>query len=184
MSHGGTVRSGALARRITALSLLVALVAGCASSDKTASKLSCPGAFAAPQLDRYAVFRPGVAVSSNTDDIAWGVKLADVKSSCRSEGKGLRVTTTITFTVARNDDTLRQGDFIYFVAVTDAGQNILAKQNFALRVGFAPRQKQVRVVDEITEHLPIKDLATASGYAIIVGLQVSQQQLEFNRERS
>ncbi len=167
---------------VVPLCLLAFAAAGCSSAGKV-GKLSCPVVFTAPNLDAYTVFRPGVTTSNNPDDIVFGVKLADVVSNCRTEVGGARVTTRLTFVVARNDADLRQGEFSYFVAVADQKENILAKQTFALRVDFAPRQKQMRVVEEITEHLPLKDVATGGAYAVIVGLQLNQQQLDLNRER-
>ncbi len=162
------------------LGLLALAAAGCSGSAKV-GKLACPVVFIAPNLDSYTVFREGVTTSTNPDDIAFGVKLASVKSNCRTEVGGIRVTTALNFVVARNDANLRQGDFSYFVAVADARETILAKQTFALRVDFAPRQKEMRVAEEITEHLPLKDISTGGTYGVIVGLQVSQQQLERNR---
>jgi hypothetical protein len=169
---------------VVPLCLLALALAGCAGSDKDAPKLSCPVAFIAPNLDSYTVPRAGAASAANPNDIAFGVKLTDVKSSCRQEASGVRVTTQLSFIVARNDPNLRQGDFSYFVAVADARQNILAKQNFALRVSFASQQKEVRVAEEITEHLPVKDVSVVGSYGVIVGLQISKEQLDLNRKRS
>ena len=169
-----------------ALCALAALsVAACSSSSELPpGKLNCPTTFIAPGLDSYTEFRPGVTPSiTNTNDIIFGVKLATVAPQCHGEAEGVRVTTVISFVAVRNDQNLRQGDFTYFAAVADAQQNIVAKQNFALRVDFAPRQKEMRLVDQITEHLPVKNLSLGNQYAIIVGLQVSQQQLDLNRSR-
>ena len=169
---------------IIPLCLLALAAAGCASGDKSVGKLTCPTAFIAPNLDRYVVLRQGAASAANPNDIAFGVKLADVRSSCRHEPSGVRVTTLLTFVVARNDPSLQHGDFTYFVAVADGQENILAKQNFALRVNFAARQKEVRVSEEITEHLPVKDVSVVGTYGVVVGLQISQEQLDLNRKRS
>jgi hypothetical protein len=170
-----------------ALCALAALsVAACSSSSSELppGKLSCPTTFIAPGLDSYTEFRPGVTPSAtNTNDIIFGVKLASVSPECHGEAQGVRATTVITFVAVRNDQDLRQGDFTYFVAVADAQQNIVAKQTFALRVDFAPRQKEMRLVDQITEHLPVRNLSLGNKYAIIVGLQVSKQQLDINRSR-
>ncbi len=162
--------------------LCLAAAACSGGGGKPVGKLSCPATFAAPSLDRYTVFRAGGGTT--TDDIVFGVKLATVKSSCKGEeGGGMRVTTALTFVIVRNDPELRQSDFAYFVAIADGQQHILAKQNFALRVDFAPRQKQMRVVEEITEHLPVSDVSTGGNYAVIIGLQPSQQQFDVDRQR-
>jgi hypothetical protein len=162
-----------------ALSGLLVLLAACSSGGDSGptGKLACPAALVAPGLDAYTVFHSG-ATTTTPADISFGVKLISVKSTCRNETTGLRVVTNIAFIAVRNDDTLRQADFSYFVAIADSQQTIVAKQNFALRVDFALRQKQMRIADEITEHLPLKNLSLGSQYGVIVGLQPSPQQLE------
>jgi hypothetical protein len=166
-----------------AAAFLALLAAGCSGKSGTTGKLACPATFTAPNLDSYTVYKPGVTPSTNVEDIIFGAKIATVQSHCKVEPGGIRVTTAITFAVARDDPDFRQGDINYFVAIADAQQQILAKQNFALRVDFAQRQKQMRIRDEITEHLPLSDISTGSRYAVIVGMQVSRQQLELNRLR-
>jgi hypothetical protein len=170
---------------VVLLALLAVALAGCSGrrSTEPVAKLNCPVAFIAPGLDAYTVSRTGAAPSTNTNDIAFGVKLTSLNATCRNEVKGVRVDTLLTFIAVRSDDNLRYGDFTYFVAIADAQQNIIAKQNFALRVNFAERQKQMRVVDEITENLPLRDISLGNRYAVIVGLQVSKQQLDLNRQR-
>jgi hypothetical protein len=162
-----------------ALSGLFSLLATCSGGGDSGQtgKLSCPPAVVAPGLDAYTVFRPG-ATTTKPEDIGFGVKLVSLRSTCRNEEAGLRVITNIAFIAVRNDDNLRQGDFSYFVAIADSRQTIVAKQNFALRVDFAVRQKQMRISDEITEHLPLKNLSLGAQYAVIVGLEPSPQQLE------
>ena len=159
----------------------LAVLSACGSSGGSTGKLACPTALTAPNLDSYTVFRPGGGTSP--EDIQFGVKLAGVRSNCVAERAGIRVDTAISFIIVRNDPQLKVGDFTYFVAIADARQTIVAKQNFGLRADFAPRQNQLRVTDTITEHLPLRDLSTGRTYAVIVGLQVSQQQLDLNRQR-
>ena len=168
---------------VVPLCLALAFALGGCGGGKTVAKLTCPVAFIAPNLDSYTVLRQGAAPSNNPNDIAFGVKLTDVSSNCHSEVTGVRVTTKLTFVAARNDPDLRQSDFSYFVAVADGQQNILAKQNFALRVDFAPRQKQMRIFEEITTHLPTKDNTVAGTYGVVVGMQLDKQQLDLNRQR-
>lgn len=163
---------------------MLALLAGCSwfGGGETRNKLTCPATEIAPDLDALTVLRPGGGTS--TDDIRFGVKLVAVNSNCESEKVGLRTDTRMTFMVARNDPDLRQGEFTYFVAVADARRNILAKQNFTLRVEFAQHQNEMRVFDDISEHLPVSNLSNGADYAIIVGLQLTPEQLELNRKRN
>lgn len=171
-----------LARGVAALSLL-ALLAGCSwfGGGEERKKLACPVTQIAPDLDQLTVLRPGGG--TKPEDIRFGVKLVAVNSNCDSEKVGIRTDTRMTFLVARNDPALKESDFTYFVAMADGQHNILAKQEFTLRVEFAPRQNQMRVFDDISEHLPVRDLSTGNNYFIVVGLQLTPEQLELNRKR-
>lgn len=164
-----------------AIAASLASLAACGSSGGSTGKLVCPTALTAPNLDSYTVFRPGGGTAA--EDIQFGVKLVGVKATCRAETAGIRIDTAISFIIARNDPQLKLGDFTYFVAIADAKETIVAKQNFGLRADFAPRQNQIRVTDTITEHLPLRDLSSGRSYAVIVGLQLSQQQVDLNRQR-
>ncbi len=155
-------------------------LAGCGGSESR-GKLSCPTAAIAPNLDAAQEFRPGGG--TGPEDIRFGVKLLSVNSNCDSQKVGLRVDMRIAFVAARADPTLRERDFIYFVALADSRQTILRKQEFTIHVEFAPRQNQLRATDEIAVGLPVRDLAAGSQYTIIVGLQLTPEQLELNRQR-
>ncbi len=171
-------------RALGAAILVALLLAGCGSGGSgsgSVGKVKCPTAFVAPGLDAYTQLRPG-ATSGGLADIAFGVKLVSVTAACKTEVGGIHITTSIVFQAVRNDETLQQGDFSYFVAVADPQQNILAKQIFGLRADFAKKQKLMRIADEITEHLPLKKVAAGGGYAVIVGMQLSPQQLQ-NRQQ-
>ena len=174
-------------RRLPAAALvaLAALAGGCSwfggDSDKPSDKFACPVAFIAPGLEAYRVFRPGGGTS--VADIQFGVRLMTVKSTCKAEKDGIAVDTAITFIAARNEPELRQGDFTYFVAVADGKQNIVTKKNFTLRVEFEPKQKEIRLADTIVEHLPLRQRSSGGVYGIVVGLQLSQEELDFNRKQ-
>jgi hypothetical protein len=159
---------------------VLALSAACSSRDKDKTP-DCPSALIAPNLDSYTLARPN---ATNPQDIQFGVKLASASASCHAEKGGVRVDTAISFVVIRTDPQFSSGDFTYFVAIADRAQNIVAKENFALRAGFAQKQDRMRITDTITEHLPLKDPASAGSYVVLVGLQLSQQQLDSNRQRN
>jgi len=52
-----------------------------------------------------------------------------------------------------------------------------------LSVEFSPRLNQIRVSDQVTIGLPLHDLSDGGKYNIIVGLQLSAEQLDFNRKQ-
>jgi hypothetical protein len=153
---------------------------GCFGSTGSTGKLVCPTPLIAPDLDAAAQLRPG---GSGPDDISFGVKLVSVNTSCSTEKIGLTADTRISFLAARTDPTVTHGDFAYFIAVADAQRNILNKKEYQMSVEFSPRQGQVRMSDQVAVGLPVRDLSAGGKYLIIVGLQLSQEQLDFNRKQ-
>ncbi len=169
-----------LLRRATISGLLLLALAGCFGSTESTGKLVCPTPLIAPDLDAAAQLRPG---GSGPDDVRFGVKLVSVNTSCSSEKIGLTADTRISFLAARTDPSVTHGDFAYFIAVADAQRNILNKKEYQMSVEFSPRQGQVRMSDQVAVGLPLRDLSAGGKYLIIVGLQLSQEQLDFNRKQ-
>jgi hypothetical protein len=155
-------------------------VTGCFGSTESTGKLVCPTSVIAPDLDAAAQLRPG---GSGPDDIRFGVKVMSVKTNCRTEKIGLTAEARISFLAARNDPTLKQGEFAYFVAVADAQRNILNKKEYTVSLEFSPRQNRLQVSDQVAVGLPVRDLSSGGKYIIIVGLQLTADQLEFNRKQ-
>ncbi len=169
-----------LLRRATIPGRLLLALAGCFGSTESTGKLVCPTPLIAPDLDAAAQLRPG---GSGPDDVRFGVKLVSVNTSCSSEKIGLTADTRISFLAARTDPSVTHGDFAYFIAVADAQRNILNKKEYQMSVEFSPRQGQVRMSDQVAVGLPLRDLSAGGKYLIIVGLQLSQEQLDFNRKQ-
>jgi hypothetical protein len=166
-------------QEIAVLGMLMLGLAGCGGT-KSVGKLACPTPLIAPDLDAAADLRPG---GSGPDDLRFGVKLASVNSKCSSEKIGLSADVRVEFVVARADPKLKRADFAYFVAVADAQRNILTKKEYNVAVEFSPRLSKLNVSDQVAVGLPLHDLSNGGKYLIIVGLQLTPQQLEFNRKQ-
>lgn len=166
-------------RRAAIPGILLLGLAGCGSTESV-GKLVCPTPIIAADLDALAELRPG---GSSPEDVRFGVKVLSVNTNCSTEKIGLRAETRIGFLAARADPAVRQGNFAYFVAIADAQHNILNKKQYTVNVEFSPRLNQIRVNDQVTVSLPLHDLSAGGNYNIIVGLQLSAEQLDFNRKQ-
>ncbi len=77
----------------------------------------------------------------------------------------------------------RTAEVTYFVSVAK-GDQILDKKDYTLRVAFDRNSGQLRLTgDEIDLSLPTPGKVTGSDYRILVGFQLSPQELAFNRRR-
>jgi hypothetical protein len=141
-------------------------------------KLTCPATFIAPDTDKVAVFKPG---GTTLKDVSYGVEVGSAASQCHRAERGLVVDTKVGFRLVANDPRLRTGNFEYFVSIVDAQQNILTKQTYRIPFEFGPRLQALTKQDELIENLPLMDSSTGGNYAVVVGLQLTPEQLQFNR---
>jgi hypothetical protein len=166
-------------QEIAVLAVLMLGLAGCGGT-QSIGKLSCPTPLVAPDLDVAADLRPG---GSGPSDVRFGVKLVSVNSNCSTEKIGLSADVRVAFVVARADPKLTRAEFAYFVAIADAQRNILNKKEYKVSVEFSPRLSRLNVSDDVAVGLPLHDLSNGGKYLIIVGLQLTPEQLDFNRKQ-
>jgi len=76
-----------------------------------------------------------------------------------------------------------EANFPFFVAVTDRDQNILAKEVFDSVVEFPEGRRRAGVFEEVEQQIALRDEETGDDYEIIVGFQLSRDQLDRNRAR-
>jgi hypothetical protein len=154
------------------------VLTGCGFFGSKETKLVCPVSFVAPDTDKEAVFKPG---GTTLNDVRYGVQITGINSKCQRADKGLIVDTQVRFFLIANDPSMRAGSFDYFVSVVDGQQNILTKQDYTMPFEFDPRQRSMERQDELIENLPLFNPGTGGNYAILVGLQLTPAQFEFNR---
>lgn len=153
-------------------------VSGCGWFGGKETKLVCPASFIAPDTDKVAVFKPG---GTTLNDVRYGVQIADVQSKCERGDRGIIVDTKVAFRLVSSDNSMRGGSFQYFVSVVDGNQNILTKKDYVVPFEFDARLHELTRKDELVEKLPLLDPGTGGNYAIVVGLQLTEAQLQFNR---
>jgi hypothetical protein len=77
----------------------------------------------------------------------------------------------------------RQAQFDYFVAVTDPQDVILAKEVFSTTIEFPEGRNVAGVTEELRQRIPLDRLATGPAYDIILGFQLTEDQLDYNRDQ-
>jgi len=70
----------------------------------------------------------------------------------------------------------------FFVAVTDANNNILAKEVFAASMTYERDENRHTYYENLRQIIPIERRADGPKYKILVGFQLSDKQLEYNRD--
>ncbi len=168
------------ARFLVPLVLAAAALALLSACNRTPP--ACPRATILGDGASITQFRDG-AGRDLTDITAQG-DIVDVAVECDYDRTGVDVAMQVAIAATRGPaDRARVADFDYFVAVADAQRNILAKEVFRVRFQFPQTQSRVGQVEEIAPRIPLKDRAQGVQYQILVGFQLTPEELEWNRTR-
>ncbi|MEZ5952829.1 MAG: hypothetical protein R3C13_00855 [Hyphomonas sp.] len=170
--------------------LALALLAGCSSTKKIADTFdtrqnagACPAAGSLYDAARIVQFDGAGDVYS---DIAYTGEIIDVRTFCRYTGDNpLEAELELEFAFGKGPAaTGPSHDFTYWVAVTRRSGKVLAKEHYTVRADF----RNGALLDGKTEKLnririPRADETIAgSNFEIVVGFDLTDDQLAFNRE--
>jgi len=174
---------------LTAFAAAVSLVAGCSSSKEVRSP-TCPRVLVLADAATLTAFVPG----RGTDvlDVDYEVEIADLLSGCkvdRSDKKNpiLPLAVAPIFVVGRgaaNPD--GTATFAFFVSVVDRANEIVNKVDFPIALKFDGNRNRVVIREDdppVSVNIPLVGTADPFDYEVVVGMQLTQQQLDFNQAR-
>jgi hypothetical protein len=170
--------------------LALALVAGCSSTKDLAESLdtrqnagACPPVGSIYDASRIVEFRDGS--DELYTDIRYTGEITDVRSFCRYTGDNpLTAELEVDFAFGKGAAAdANSHDFAYWVAVTRRNGKVLAKEYYTVTATFEGGSKLDGTsarIDRIT--IPRADETIAgSNFEIVVGFDLTEQELEFNR---
>lgn len=170
------------------VSALVVVLGGC-EAFKAEKIPPCPEVLVLADAESGIRFAPGSGL--DIIDIVYEAEVQRVAGACQYEidketGEGtLSVELGVEIRLARgaaNKD--RIADFGYFVALTDAQSQVIQKSAFPARVEFPGNQSRLIWKDEpVTVSIPIKKDQTGRDFDIYVGLDLTPEQVEYNRQK-
>jgi len=160
-----------------ALALAALAMSGCAS--KKAADLTCPKVMPAPGADKIVLFRPG---GHDVSDVIYGGMIYGIDVTCDHDKVGVSVNAEIVFFGERVERDMPAVSFPYFVALLDPQDNVLDEEAFKVPIDFVAAERYRRAPPEkITVRLPLKNSAAASAYSVLVGFQLTPEQMAINR---
>jgi len=171
-----------LALRSTALVILATSLAGCGlfGGSRDGERL-CPRTAVMSEASEVTRFVPG---GRSLPDMLFAGEISDVTGSCEYDRRGVTVDTQVLATVTRGAaDRTGVFDFNYFVAVVDHERNILARESFLIRFEFRDDRMRESRVDQLRQRIPLENTRLAPGYSILVGIELTPEDLEYNRSR-
>lgn len=162
----------------------LALLSACSSNeDKPAP--SCPTVLILADAEHFTQFRPGRG-RDVTDIVAEG-DIIGFKGSCEFGKKNatLEMTLSVSFSLARGAaNSNAVVEFPYFVAVPSMYPDPAGKAVIPASVQFPGNLSKVRYSDEELQlSLPLGDGLAGASYEVIIGFQLDEDQLAYNRSR-
>ncbi len=116
------------------------------------------------------------------------VDLKSAESSCKLASKSVTVDLKLIFEGKlgpkgrQNASDKPFFSYPFFIAVTSPGGNIMAKEIFAASMTYGAKEDTHAYFEKLRQIIPIKNKDLANRYRILIGFQVTPDQLAYNRE--
>ncbi|MEX2201803.1 MAG: hypothetical protein WD711_10445 [Dongiaceae bacterium] len=148
--------------------------------EPSTAPLPCPlvaGVSDASKLTRFA------GAGRDVTDVQFEAQLTDLRSGCVYREGEIAITVEVPFIVSRGpanqDGTAR---FNYFAAIA-RGERVLARETFDVQVEFDGNTTRMGYLDELGQTIPLQGDELGNSYVIYIGIELTPQEMEFNRQR-
>ncbi|WPZ34827.1 hypothetical protein T8K17_01515 [Thalassobaculum sp. OXR-137] len=161
------------------LAAAATLALSACASEKPVER-TCPPAAAVAGTERMTSFRPGGG--QDLTEVAFTAKVDSVESVCRYGDEGVEVAMNVLLSAERGPaDTAREATLQYFVAIENGSANFIAKEIYDVTLPFEGNRRRIGIVEEVDITIPTPADNDFSGVRILVGLQITPEQVEYNR---
>ena len=142
----------------------------------------CPSVSLLKEAETITRYRKGTG--RDLTDVLYEAKVLDIKSSCKYLNERVRMEAIIDI-VAKIGPASKgsSAQVPFFVAIIDSKKNIIAKRTFVSEAEFINGRRRAGVREEIDQILYLKKGEIGSDYEVVVGLQLTKNQLQHNRGR-
>jgi hypothetical protein len=172
--------------RVGALAAAVLALAACSSGDEAVSA-QCPRGGIAPDTNTVVLFRDGPG--RDVTDVLMQAQVVDMRITCEyAQGRRARPGVTLDLQIAFAADRgpaerNRRAAVPYFVAIVDGERNIVAKETFTAEFAWPDNRPRTGRVDQWEPVIPLKSNFDGPSYQILVGFQLTADQVEWNRRQ-
>ncbi len=168
-------------RRAGILAGLLVALAGCGVFDKEPPK-PCPVALVLKEAGEVVRYQPGAG--RDLLDVAYRASFGQNSLECHYKGSRLAVALDVEVIAERGPGAgAGEARIPYFVAVLDERQRILAREVFEAAVVFEEGRRRASVTEELAQRLRLEDSQSGANFEIVVGFELSPEELEENRRR-
>ena len=166
---------------VVSLTLGVLTLGACGSPVSTTS-LPCPDVSILAGSERLVLFKPGTG--RDIIDILVEADMSNLGAACEYDDLRVDVETAFEIVAARGPKAgTSQVIIVFFAAIINPDGQVIAKETFESRIEFPENRRRVGVREQVVQQIPLKAQATGQDYQILVGFQLTPDQLEYNQSR-
>lgn len=169
-------RGRALLRRLPLVLTGLALLAGCAGEPEVRP---CPRAVVLNDASKQVKFD---GQGRDLTDVLFEASVSTGRLICEYDENVLDVDLQVEVIASRgpaNND--RLANVTYFVAVSQLDQTVLARESFDIAIPFPGNRTRVSGLEEIGQVITLPAGQDGGDYVIYVGLELTHEELEYNR---
>ena len=155
-------------------------------TDKLVYTGGCPAVEAVEELSSLSEFTDA---SNQTDyNLIAKIDIAKIQNSCSYDKNAVTIDLSMDFlgTLGPTGRASSGGkpffSYPFFVAVTSASGDILAKEIFAASMTYSPGQSTQTYTEKLRQIIPVESRDTGASYKVLVGFQLTPDQLAYNRK--
>ncbi len=127
--------------------------------------------------------------NADASNLVSQVDINRIESSCKYKSKSVMVDLKLAFAGQLGPNGRAQsGDmpffsYPFFVAITEPGGDILAKEVFAASITYEHGEDRHTYYESLRHIIPVKHESEGAHYTVMVGFQLSNEQLTYNRKK-
>lgn len=168
-------------RSLAALAVAALFLGACSWFSGAKRQPPCPRIVVLDDAQRLVRFAPGggTDLSAMVNDI----RMVRAGGNCSYDEEGVEVDMLVTIAARRGPaDRSRKAPAKYFVAIMNAEEKIIAKRVFDVTLTFPVNIDAGSLTDSLVQKIPLAEGERGSRYRIIAGLQLTPEQLKYNRD--
>ena len=132
--------------------------------------------------ERLVLFKPGPG--RDIIDILVEADMSNLRAACEYDDLRVDVDTAFEIIAARGPKAeTNRVIIVFFAGVISPDGRVIAKETFESRVEFPQNRRRVGVLEQVTQRIPLAAQVAGPDYQILVGFQLTPDQLEYNESR-
>ena len=175
--HLGLILRSAPARLVAGGLALAVILAACSEDGPPPP---CPAIVPVADASQLVRFN---GQGRDLTDVNFEAKIENYQLTCEYDDNVIESQMLLQILAVRGPaDRDRVANLKYFVAIATRDQKIGAREEFDLSVPFEGNRTRVIASEELSPRIPLKAGENGDNYLIYIGLSVTPEELQYNRE--